>query len=65
VVLEDTYTSHMVQHAHLEPHAAIAQIDPSGRVMIWTNTQTPYFNRKAIAKVLNLPLTKVRIMGTL
>ena len=64
VVLEDTYTSHMVQHAHLEPHAAIAQIDPSGRVMIWTNTQTPYFNRKAIAKALNLPLNKVRIMGT-
>ena len=64
LVLEDTYTSHMVQHAHLEPHAAIAQIDPSGRVMIWTNTQTPYFNRKAIAKALNLSLNKVRIMGT-
>jgi len=64
VVLEDTYSSHMVQHAHLEPHAAIAQVDPSGKIIIWSNTQTPYFNRKALAKGLNLPLHKVRIMVT-
>ncbi|HXZ37277.1 MAG TPA: xanthine dehydrogenase family protein molybdopterin-binding subunit, partial [Thermodesulfobacteriota bacterium] len=64
LVLEDTYRSHGVQHAHLEPHAAIAQVDPSGRVQVWTNTQTPYFNRKAIAQALSLPLNKVRITGT-
>jgi len=64
VVLEDTYTTQMVQHAHLEPHAAIAQVDPSGKILIWSNTQTPYFNRKALARALNLPLNKVRIMGT-
>ena len=64
LVLEDTYTSHRVQHAHLEPHAAIAQADPSGRILIWTNTQTPYFNRKAMAKGLNLPLNQVRVMCT-
>jgi len=64
LVLEDTYTSHMVQHAHLEPHASIAQADPSGRVTIWSNTQTPHFNRKAMARALNLPLNKVRVMGT-
>ncbi len=64
LVLEDAYTSHMVQHAHLEPHAAIAQVDPSGRILIWTNTQTPYFNRKAIAKGLNLPLSQVRVQCT-
>lgn len=64
LVLEDTYTSHMVQHAHLEPHAAIAQVDPSGKILIWSNTQTPYFNRKALAKALNLPLNQVRIMCT-
>ncbi len=64
VVLEDTYTTQMVQHAHLEPHASIAQVDPSGKILIWSNTQTPYFNRKALARALNLPLNKVRIIGT-
>ncbi|MBM4331567.1 MAG: xanthine dehydrogenase family protein [Deltaproteobacteria bacterium] len=62
LVFEDTYKSHMVQHAHLEPHASIAQLDPSGKMVIWTNTQTPYFNRKALAKALNFPLNKVRII---
>ena len=64
LVLEDTYRSHMVQHAHLETHAAIAQVDSSGKILIWSNTQTPYFNRKALAKSLNLPLNQVRVMVT-
>ncbi len=64
LVLEDTYRSHMVQHAHLETHAAIAQVDSSGKILIWSNTQTPYFNRKALAKSLNLSLNQVRVMVT-
>jgi carbon-monoxide dehydrogenase large subunit len=64
LVLEDTYRSQMVQHAHLETHAAIAQVDSSGKILIWSNTQTPYFNRKALAKSLNLPLNQVRVMVT-
>ncbi|MDH4266570.1 MAG: xanthine dehydrogenase family protein molybdopterin-binding subunit [Deltaproteobacteria bacterium] len=64
LVWEDTYRSHMVQHAHLETHASIAQVDSSGKILIWSNTQTPYFNRKALAKGLNLPLNQVRIMAT-
>ncbi len=64
LILEDTYTTQMVQHAHLEPHAAIAQVDLGGRVFIWSNTQSPYFNRNAIANALRLPLNKVRLMVT-
>jgi carbon-monoxide dehydrogenase large subunit len=64
VVLEDSYTTQMVQHVHLEPHASIAQVDPSGKILVWSNTQTPYFNRRGLARALNLPLNKVRIMGT-
>jgi carbon-monoxide dehydrogenase large subunit len=54
----------MAQHAHLEPHASIAQVDASGKILIWSNTQTPYFNRRALARALNLPLNRVRVMGT-
>jgi carbon-monoxide dehydrogenase large subunit len=64
LVLEDTYTTQMVQHAHLEPHAAVAQVGIEGRVFIWSNTQSPYFNRNAIARALHLPLSKVRVMVT-
>jgi CO/xanthine dehydrogenase Mo-binding subunit len=62
LILEETYTTQMVQHAHLEPHAAIAQVDLGGRVLIWSNTQSPYFNRNAIARALRLPFNKVRVM---
>jgi carbon-monoxide dehydrogenase large subunit len=64
LILEDTYTSPMLQHAHLEPHASVAQVDSSGKILIWTNTQTPYFNRKALAKGLNLSLNQVRVICT-
>jgi len=63
VVLEDTYTTQMVQHAHLEPHASIAQVDRCGKITVWSNTQTPHFNRKALATALRLPLQKVRVVG--
>jgi CO/xanthine dehydrogenase Mo-binding subunit len=62
-VLEETYTTQMVQHAHLEPHASIAQVDRSGKVTVWSNTQTPHFNRKALAGALGLPLQHVRVIG--
>jgi carbon-monoxide dehydrogenase large subunit len=62
MVLEDTYTTQMVQHAHLEPHASIAQVDHSGKIIVWSNTQTPHFNRKALAIALRLPLHKVRLI---
>jgi carbon-monoxide dehydrogenase large subunit len=64
IVLEDTYKTQMVQHAHLEPHAAIAQVDLAGRVTIWSNTQSPYFNRNAVARALGLPFNKVRLVVT-
>lgn len=62
-IFEETYTTQMVQHAHLEPHAAVAQVDRSGRVTVWSNTQTPHFNRKALARALNLTLHQVRLIG--
>lgn len=63
VILEETYTTQMVQHAHLEPHAAVAQVDRSGRITVWSNTQTPHFNRKALARALGISLHQVRVIG--
>ncbi|MEM2958565.1 MAG: molybdopterin cofactor-binding domain-containing protein [Candidatus Jordarchaeaceae archaeon] len=63
MVFEETYTTQMVQHAHLEPHAAIAQVDHSGKITVWSNTQTPHFNRKALARALGLSLHQIRLVG--
>ncbi len=63
-VFEDVFTTQYVQHAPLEPHAAIAQITADGRVIIWANTQSPYNCQREMAEALGLPQNRVRIIGT-
>ncbi len=62
-VFEDVFTTQYVQHAPLEPHAAIAQLAGSGRVVIWTNTQAPYNILRDMAHALKLPQNRVRVIG--
>jgi CO/xanthine dehydrogenase Mo-binding subunit len=63
-VSEDTFRTPMVQHCHLEPHASIAQVDPSGQITIWTTTQHPYSCRRELARSLGIPMNRVRVIVT-
>ncbi len=63
-VFEDVFTTQYVQHAPIEPHAAMAQIAADGRVVIWTNTQAPYNFQREMAHALKLPQNRVRVIGT-
>lgn len=63
-VSEDTFTTQMVQHCHLEPHASIAQVSPSGQITIWTTTQHPYSCRRELARSLGIPMNQVRVIVT-
>ncbi|MFH1758225.1 MAG: xanthine dehydrogenase family protein molybdopterin-binding subunit [Pseudomonadota bacterium] len=63
-ITENTFTTPMIQHCHLEPHVAVAKWDPSGRVTIWSSTQHPYTVRREVARFLNLPINRVRVIVT-
>jgi 4-hydroxybenzoyl-CoA reductase alpha subunit len=63
-VSEDTFTTQMVQHCHIEPHAAVVQVVPSGRIHIWSNTQHPYTCVRELARSLGIPMHQVRVMVT-
>ena len=63
-IFEDTYYSQCVAHAPLEPHVTIAQVDLSGRVTLWGNTQSPSLIRRELADALGMPLNKIRIIVT-
>ena len=39
LVIENTYRVPMVHQGYIEPHAAIADYDPHGRITIWSSTQ--------------------------
>lgn len=61
-VFEDKFKTQMVQHVCMEPQVAIAMVDSLGDITLWSETQAPHDCRKMIAKTLNSPLTKVRVI---
>jgi 4-hydroxybenzoyl-CoA reductase subunit alpha len=63
LVSEDTFYSQPVNHAPLEPHAAVAQHDPlTGQLTLWSSTQIPFFLRRNVAATLQIPESKVRVI---
>jgi len=62
-VFENSYSSQSVSHCNMEPRCSLAQMtNDEGVLQIWTGTQSPYFVRKEVAKVCDLPLSRVRVM---
>ncbi len=61
-VVEETYQSAYASHATMEPHIAAAYFDENGRLVIVTATQVPFHARRIVARVLNYPLRKIRII---
>jgi putative selenate reductase molybdopterin-binding subunit len=62
VVHEQTYVTQRTQHVALETHAAVAWLDDDGRLTVRTSSQTPFLTRKALCRVLDLPLDRVRVL---
>lgn len=63
-IFEDTFHYAGNTHLPLETHAALAALDPDGKLTIWSSTQTPHYSHRAIAKVLGLPPSRVRVIST-
>lgn len=62
-VIERIYRIPHVQHVPIEPHVAIAKVDPDGKVTLWSSTQSPFAQRNLISQVLKLPQSDVRVIG--
>lgn len=52
VVLEDTYKVPRYAHCCIEPHIAVAQYDHSGRMTVWSSSQSPHTQRNLFAQAL-------------
>jgi carbon-monoxide dehydrogenase large subunit len=63
VILEGRYTTQAIHQCSLEPHAVVADIDPSGQVTVWTCAQEPFKVRAILGEILDLPLTRVRVIA--
>ncbi|HWI14516.1 MAG TPA: molybdopterin cofactor-binding domain-containing protein, partial [Burkholderiales bacterium] len=63
-VFEGRYTTQMVEHVPLEPHASIAEWDANGRVTIHTSLGRITLGRGDVARTLQLPINRIRIVAT-
>jgi CO/xanthine dehydrogenase Mo-binding subunit len=63
-IFEQTFSTQMVEHVSLEPHAAIADWDANGRLTIWATIGRITLARGDIARTLNMPMSRIRIIAT-
>lgn len=49
-------------HLAMEQHAAVADWS-GGRLTVWSSTQTPHYVHRALAKVLELPPSRIRVIA--
>jgi 4-hydroxybenzoyl-CoA reductase alpha subunit len=62
LVLEDDFFAPRITHAAMEPHSAVAYYEPTGKLTIWTSTQTPHYVHRGLAKALRMPASKIRVI---
>ena len=61
-VVENDYTFHGTTHAAIEPHCAVATYSADGLLTVWSATQITHYVQRALARVLELPEAKVRVV---
>jgi 4-hydroxybenzoyl-CoA reductase alpha subunit len=61
-VISDEYEFHGTTHAAIEPHCAVAQVAPDGVLTVWSSTQITHYVHRALARVLELPPAKIRVI---
>ena len=64
LVREDTFFYEGNTHLPLEQHAAVAYLDPDNKLTLWSSTQTPHYVHRALAKVLEMPASHIRVIAT-
>ena len=63
-VFEDLFFYQGSTHLPIEQHAAVAALDPDGKLVLWSSTQTPHYVHRALARALHLPAAHIRVIAT-
>jgi 4-hydroxybenzoyl-CoA reductase subunit alpha len=63
-IFEDTFFYQGSTHLPIEQHAAVAALDPDGKLVLWSSTQTPHYVHRALAKALQMPAAHIRVIAT-
>ncbi len=58
-VIEKSFRTYPVHQGYIEPISSIAEIDPNGKIIVWTQSQGIFEARNKIAEFLHIPFNKV------
>ena len=62
ITVEDRVETPKIHHVAMENHVCIAEPDHNGRITVYTPCQVVFGVRVLVAKVLNMPLNKIRVV---
>ena len=62
IIVEREFTNATVHQGYIEPHSAAALWNADGQVTIWCSTQGAFTAREALADVLDLPVSKIKVV---
>lgn len=62
VVHEETYSTHSQYAGYMEPMATVAMVDGTGRLNVWTSTQSVFLARQRLAEALDRPISTIRVI---
>src|SRR5271157_3891463 len=62
LVIEREFRTGRQQHCAIEPHVSIAWLDADARLVIRTSTQVPYHTRRQCAQILQIPVSRIRVV---
>src|SRR5882724_10213924 len=64
LIREDTFFYEGNTHLPMEQHAAVGNFDADKKLTLWSSTQTPHYVHRALAKVLEMPASHIRVIAT-
>lgn len=59
---DEVFETPYAQHCPIEGYISWAQLDPYGRIFITTSTQVPFHTRRIVARALDIPVQKIRVI---
>ncbi len=62
LVIAGEYFFEGTTHAAIEPHCALAHVEPNGLLTVWSATQVSHYLHRELSKVLELAPNRIRVI---
>src|SRR3954468_21603189 len=63
-IFEDLFFYEGNTHLPIEQHACVAALDLDGKLTLWSSTQVPHYVHRSLARVLQMPASRIRVIAT-